>query len=92
MNGAGHGAEGRLEVNGLMLRPPGYGSVVGIPSVAACVAYVIVGAYGSHGSALLAAVVAGLVTLVLMWILRVAMLSRIRQEMYADTVVVRERR
>lgn len=92
MSGAEPEMAARVEVNGLLLRPPGYGSVVGIPSGVAFLAYVAVAAYGSHGAALLAAVASGLVTLVLVWAIRVAMLSKIRQEMYADTVVIRDRR
>lgn len=92
MSGAEHESAERLEINGIEVRPPGPGAVVGIPSTVASLAYIVVAAYGSHAAGVLAAVAAGLLTLGLVWILRVAMLSRLRQQMYADTVVIRERR
>ncbi|MBM4108895.1 MAG: hypothetical protein FJ255_08830 [Phycisphaerae bacterium] len=92
MSGHAQGPIERIEVNGLSLRPPGLGSVVGIPSTMAALAYIGVAAIGAQAAALLAALVVGLGTLVGMWLLRVAMVSKIRHEMYSDTVVVRERR
>lgn len=91
---SGHEQESteQLEISGLTVRPPGYGSVVGVPCTVAALAYIAVAAFGTQTAALLAAFVAGIGTLVGVWMARVAMLSKIRHDMYSDTVVIRERR
>jgi glutamyl-tRNA reductase len=79
----------KLNIGGVEIAPPGWGVVVGLPSVAAVAAYIAVDSFWGSGLAVTAAVVVGLGTLAACWMGRVVVTSLARRGMYRDTVIVR---